>query len=190
MEWLGLIGTISGVATAIFAGIGVYLIVMDRLDRIKAEFEFTLKDKIAPGSSEWNPSFDGGQPPTLHINATVTNGTSKPIRITELRAYGQPMEMWPGYDRKSVHRYKGNGIMRDVDEVVQPGRSVSVGLGVELDWRAIQSSLTSAPSASPIVRSSVIIDRMTRIVPTISRTDIKAIKADIIEKNAAKAAQK
>jgi len=194
MDWFGFLGTISGVATAVFAGYGVYLLIVERLERIKAEFVFSERPRFVKTGEEWRAIEDASQPIMIHIAAKIYNGTSYPARVETMRAFGVPLLMMESYNKDRVRRWDGTGIERDVDEVVQPGKSVEFGLGVEVDWLALQSS-RSQPSpngrtTSALLEASVIIDRRSLVIRKLSRTDMTAIKAETIEKNAAKAAQK
>lgn len=182
MSWMDYVNLGSGIATAAFAGIGVWLIQMERLAKIVTRFDIGLGVDTLPTKNDWSPK--EADPTALEyvsVRATVKNNTDRAITVRGMAVYGLPLTRNLEDRKRKIVPYRG-GYYEHLEELIERGGERSFHLGSDVDWR-------SAPKASTKLWASLIIDRNSLIPRKLSRTDMSIVSAETIQKNAAKAVQ-
>lgn len=165
---------VTGTLTALFAGIGVTLIIMDRLSRITTQFSDGITVHRLPAKETWeqgeiNPdAWD-----SIDLSVLITNNSRQKIKVLRWEVSKIPVSgTFEGEIGKSI----------PIDGKADYSASFTP------DWPSWNQSLSSG-SLKPSFRASVIIDRNTSIYRTISRTAIITVNPEIIRQNAAKPSQ-
>jgi hypothetical protein len=168
---------LTGTFTAIFAGTGVTMLVMDRMQRITAEFDYQHNQQSGDGPV-YDPGVSTTKPIRTTVKASVSNKSRRSIEIIGMRISGLPLEHIPSYSEKMVKKI-GSGYQCELEKTVRIDATETVEFTVQIDPKSFSQSASSG-MRKPTLRASVIIDCKTRMYPIRSFTAKKIVKAETI----------
>lgn len=125
--WQDLLNAATGLATAIFAGVGVWLVWLQQRDKITAEWDFQYHHPTAPS----------GGPMRIWVRCNVRNGTGATLKVWKLDVRGPVVAVEENGPRVKDKSWAAGTLPLHCEPA--PGAAASFSAMVTPDWAALHA---------------------------------------------------